>query len=443
MVNQLSNYNSAYVSDAMKYLQHMAVVEHKKDLGDDIKSSLMMSPLMAVPTAFGTSGTYNSAQAVLNGITPAKTSLWSKIKNIPSTAVGGIKSAFEGIKSGKTTTSSISNVLKNSSGYELLNELDTKIASAKSANASTKALVEQRNALKSALDNAMASGTKVSDDVLKSADDVIAAASKTAKKGFFAKIGTVISKPFKAAKNAITSSKTFESAYGAIKSTQTGSKILSKLGGFAKLAKKGGAVFDLAIEGTMQLFTEVIPAFKNGGFDSGVKQIGKSGLQVAGSVGGWVAGAKAGAALGAAVGSIFPGAGTAIGGAIGGIVGGLLGSSVLTGVAKKITGKSENEIIKEEQLEAQAQAVASDAQSMRQLQNAVAQEIQLDMQDGELSEDGQKMLQYLNQNTSASDTSFGSLTNNWIATNAYGAYDFSVPQDALPQMNYDLFNQTV
>ena len=137
MVNQLSNYNSAYVSDAMKYLQHMAVVEHKEDLGDDIKSSLMMSPLMAVPTAFGTSGTYNSAQAVLNGITPAKTSLWSKIKNIPSTAVGGIKSAFEGIKSGKTTTSSISNVLKNSSGYELLNELDTKIASAKSANAST------------------------------------------------------------------------------------------------------------------------------------------------------------------------------------------------------------------------------------------------------------------------------------------------------------------
>ena len=440
MVNQLSNYNSAYVSDAMKYLQHMAVVEHKENLGDDIKSSLMMSPLMAIPSAFGASGTYKNSQAVLKGITPSKTSIWTKIRNIPSAAIDGIKSASDGIKSGKTTVGSVLNVFKNSDGYELLSELDGKIAGAKSTDAAAKTLIEQRNTLKNALDEAVKNGAKVSDNVLKNADDAIAAVSKTAKKGFFAKAGALVLKPFKALKNTITSS----SAYNAIKSTSAGSKVFSKLGVFAKLAKKSGAVFDLAIEGATQLFTEIIPAFKNGGVDSGVKQIGKSGLQVAGSVGGWVAGAKAGSAIGAAIGSIFPGAGTAIGGAIGGIVGGLLGSSVLTGVAKKITGKSENEIIKEEQLEAQAQMIASDTQSMQQLQNAVAQEIQLDMQDGELSEDSQKMMKYLNQNTSASNTSFGSLTNGWIATNADGSFDFSVPQNALPQMDYNLFNvQTV
>ena len=54
MVNQLPNYNAAFVYDAMKYLQHTAVVEHKDSLSDDIKSSLSSAPLIALPTALST-----------------------------------------------------------------------------------------------------------------------------------------------------------------------------------------------------------------------------------------------------------------------------------------------------------------------------------------------------------------------------------------------------
>ena len=53
----------------------------------------------------------------------------------------------------------------------------------------------------------------------------------------------------------------------------------------------------------MQIFTEIIPAFKNGGVDSGVKQIGKSALQVAGSVGGWGIGGRLGSKTGIANGN--------------------------------------------------------------------------------------------------------------------------------------------
>ena len=118
-----------------------------------------------------------------------------------------------------------------------------------------------------------------------------------------------------------------------------------------------------------------------------------------------------------------------------------MGSSLFTGIAKKITGKSENEKIQEEQAQEQAQLIANDTNSLQQLESAVAQEIQLDMQDGELSEDSQKMLQYLNSgslSTSNNSTSFGSLTstNSLIARNANGSYDFTVPQDAIPQINF-------
>ena len=120
----------------------------------------------------------------------------------------------------------------------------------------------------------------------------------------------------------------------------------------------------------------------------------------------------------------------------------MLGSSLFSGIAKKITGKSENEIIQEEQLEQQANMLANDTNTVAQLQNAVAQQVQYDIQSGNVTEDTEKMAEYL-QNVQTSTTaqpSFGSLTTNqnWIATNPDGTYDFSVPDNALLQMDYGL-----
>ena len=436
MVNQVG-YNSAFVTDAMKYLQHTAVVEHKDNLVDDLKGSLTAAPLIAIPTVIGTSGNYKNAQIIASGKEIAKTSFFNKLKNLPSNVIEGIKGAAKGIKDGSTTLTSVANTFVNSDAYHTLNDLDEAIVAAKSAGKDVNGLLKQKNAVQEAIQAAAKEGTKVADDVIKNADDVIKAAKETGKQGIIAKIGKTVSTPFKWLGSKITGS----NAYKALEASELGSKLLSKAGKFGKIAQKSGMIIDLAVEGVTQIFTEIIPAFKNGGVESGVKQIGKSGAQVAASVGGWAAGAKAGAAAGAAIGSIFPGAGTAIGGAIGGILGGLLGSSLLTGIAKKITGKSENEIIQEEQAQQEATLIANDATSMQQLENAVMQEIQLDMQDGELSEDSQKMLEYLNSgalttNTVNTPTSFGSLTNSWIATNPDGSFDYSVPQDALAQINY-------
>ena len=443
MVNQVS-YNSAFVSDAMKYLQHMAVVEHKDNIVDDVKGSLTMAPLIAIPSALSAKGNYKNAQLIENGSELVKTGIFKKLQNIPSSVANGVSGAYNGIKNGTTTLSSIASVFKNSSAYQTLDNLNSAIVSAQKAGQDTTKLLEQKKIIQEALESAAKQGTKVADDVLKNADDVINAAKQTSKTGILSKIGNAISTPFKWIGNKISGSKLAT----AIKSTEKGAKFLSKADDVLKVAKKGGMLFDLAIESVTQIFTEIIPAFKNGGVDSGIKQIGKSGIQVAASVGGWAAGAKAGAAVGAAIGSIFPGAGTVIGGAIGGIIGGLLGSNLLTGIAKKITGKSENEIIEEEQMQEQAEMIANDSAIMQQLENAVIQEIQLDMQDGELSEDSQKMLEYLNSgaltttNTASTTTSFGSLTSNWIATNPDGSFDYSVPDEALTQVNYSGLTST-
>lgn len=439
MINQVG-YNSAFVTDAMKYLQHTAVVEHKDSIVDDMKSSLSAAPLIGIPTVLGAKGNYKNAKLIAEGITPTKTKFTQKIKNlrnVPSNTIEGLKDTYTGIKNGTTTFSSVANTFVNSNAQRVVSDLDSAIVSAQKAGQDTTKLLEQKKIVQEAIEKAGKEGSKVADDILKNADSVIDATKEVGKKGFFSKIGSAISSPFRWVGSKISGSKLVST----IKSTEKGAKILSKADDFLKVAKKGGMIFDLAIESVTQVFTEIIPAFKNGGVDSGLKQIGKSGVQVAASVGGWAAGAKAGAAAGAAIGSIFPGAGTAIGGAIGGIVGGLLGSSLFSGIAKKITGKSENEKIQEEQAQEQAQLIANDSSSMQQLESAVIQEIQLDMQDGELSEDSQKMLEYINSgslSTSNGSTSFGSLTstNSLIATNVDGSYDFTVPQDALPQINF-------
>ena len=132
------------------------------------------------------------------------------------------------------------------------------------------------------------------------------------------------------------------STMGKIKNWTTGAL---KSGGF-----KGMAIF----EGILETFTNVIPAFQISAA-SGIKQIFKSSVSVAGSAAGWCIGAKGGAVAGAAIGTaICPGIGTAVGGFLGWAVGGLSGSWLGRKVAGLFTGKSEVDKAKEAQL-AQAQ----------------------------------------------------------------------------------------
>ncbi|MBQ2871367.1 hypothetical protein IJE86_06675, partial [bacterium] len=118
--------------------------------------------------------------------------------------------------------------------------------------------------------------------------------------------------------------------------------------------KSGGFKWMAAIEGLLEGFTNILPAFQIS-TAAGLKQTVKSGVSVAGSATGWCLGAKAGTWGGAAIGTaICPGIGTAIGGAIGMAVGGLSASWLGRKIAGWFTGKSEVEKHKEKQQEQQA-----------------------------------------------------------------------------------------
>ena len=163
-----------------------------------------------------------------------------------------------------------------------------------------------------------------------------------------------------------------------------------------KLAKGTGAVGMMAIEGVLGLVTEVIPAFAQGGLDSGIKQIGKTGLKTVATGAGWIGGTTAATALGAAIGSIFPGVGTVIGGAIGTFIGGMLGSTVASGIADKIVGKSEVEILQDEQFEEAAAQVAQDNNAMNELNQLVTAQVQAEITNGTADEDTEKMAELIN-----------------------------------------------
>ncbi len=178
-----------------------------------------------------------------------------------------------------------------------------------------------------------------------------------------------------------------KAAHGVIKPTTKFGKFtqfLGKITGFSKLSGglkelavknpkiakvlkfgKGNGAF-LAISGTIELLTNIVPTFVQLGTAKGIKQIAKSTVKVGASVGGWAAGA----AVGAAIGSVIPGAGTLIGGLVGalcGFVGGCVGSWAATKVAETVVGKDELVLAKE----AEAKKLAADAAKNPQ----VAQEI--------------------------------------------------------------------
>ena len=138
--------------------------------------------------------------------------------------------------------------------------------------------------------------------------------------------------------------------------------------GFGQTMGRSGAGFMIAAEGLMSTFTEVVPAFQQGGAKSGLKQVAKSGTRVAANAAGWIAGEAVGSAAGMAIGTaICPGVGTAIGKFIGGFLGGAIACHLAGKAATKLTGKSEVELLKEKQMAEQTAQIEADTASQTQL----------------------------------------------------------------------------
>lgn len=191
------------------------------------------------------------------------------------------------------------------------------------------------------------------------------------------------------AKNVVESLRNFEKVEETAKSTgklteqvlATAGKEVS-MGTKALNCVKANGLFAI-IEGAMETFTEIIPAFKQS-TDSGIKQLGKSTIKIGVSVGGWAAGE----AIGMAIGSVlFPGVGTLVGGLAGtliGMVGGTIGSwaaeKALPIIANAIgcpnLVKSEVAISKEEQAKSLVAQANQNPEVAQQLMQAAAQKIQ-------------------------------------------------------------------
>ena len=191
-------------------------------------------------------------------------------------------------------------------------------------------------------------------------------AAKAANPGKLAKFikSTKIGEFFGKTKNAVKSGiNAFKGSLGigtkaVSATTSTVGKIASKCGKFIK----GNAAF-IAISAGAEALTNVVPTFKQLGKKAGWRQIGKSALKVAGSVGGWAAGAAIGT-------MICPGAGTLVG-ALVGIGCSMLGSWAGEKLASKIAGKDELELAQEQEVQSLAQAAQDDSEVKQELIAAV------------------------------------------------------------------------
>lgn len=339
-INNVSN-----VSDALKYVSGMEVSTKERSIVSDAKDSI-----------------FNPITLVFGGL-----EVNSSLKN--NLDAKNIKDVFEKVKNVGTV------------------EMGEKVGtSLRSTNIGEQFSTTVENIIKKADDKA---AEKVAKQAAKEG-------AEAASKGFFGTIKSGLSKVGSAISGVVSK------IPGASK-LKEGLTWLSntKVG---KLAKGTGAVGMMAIEGVLGLVTEVIPAFAQGGFDSGMKQIGKTGLKTVATGAGWVGGTTAATALGAAIGSVFPGVGTVIGGAIGTFIGGMLGSTVASGIADKIVGKSEVEILQDEQFEEAASQVAQDNSAMNELNQLVAAQVQAEIMNGTADEDTEKMAELINTGALATST---------------------------------------
>ena len=365
-INNVSN-----VSDALKYVSGMEVSTKERSILSDAKDSIF-NPITLV---FGGLEVNSSLKNNLD----AKNikDVFEKVKNVGTIEMGQkVGTSLRSTNVGEQWSNTISNIIK---------KADDKVAE-KAAKAAAKSTASE------AAETALTTTTTKE-------------AAKGASKGFFGTIKSGLSKAGSAISSVVSK------IPGASK-VKEGLSWLSntKVG---KLAKGTGAVGMMAIEGVLGLVTEVIPAFAQGGFDSGMKQLGKTAVKTVATGAGWVGGTAAATAIGAAIGSIFPGVGTVIGGAIGTFIGGMLGSTVANGIASKIVGKSEVEILQDEQFEEAAAQVAQDSNAMNELNQLVTAQVQTEIANGTADEDTEKMAALLN---SGAFNTTSSATNPYVTT---------------------------
>lgn len=365
-INNVSN-----VSDALKYVSGMEVSTKERSILSDAKDSIF-NPITLV---FGGLEVNSSLKNNLD----AKNikDVFEKVKNVGTIEMGQkVGTSLRSTNVGEQWSNTISNIVK---------KADDKVAE-KAAKAAAKSTASE------AAETALTTTTTKE-------------AAKGASKGFFGTIKSGLSKAGSAISSVVSK------IPGASK-VKEGLSWLSntKVG---KLAKGTGAVGMMAIEGVLGLVTEVIPAFAQGGFDSGMKQLGKTAVKTVATGAGWVGGTAAATAIGAAIGSIFPGVGTVIGGAIGTFIGGMLGSTVANGIASKIVGKSEVEILQDEQFEEAATQVAQDNSAMNELNQLVTAQVQTEIANGTADEDTEKMAALLN---SGAFNTTSSATNPYVTT---------------------------
>lgn len=136
---------------------------------------------------------------------------------------------------------------------------------------------------------------------------------------------------------------------------------------------KGWGLF-AGFQGCMELFTQVIPAFKQNGIGSGITQIFKSISNTVTSVLGWTLGFAGGSMVGALVakviGARFPGAGKVVGKLIASLAafaGGCAGSWTLMKGSEKVFGKSEVDEAKERAAAKVASQAMRDPQKLQEI----------------------------------------------------------------------------
>lgn len=376
--------NTAYVQDALKYINGMNITNAK--IQDDVAGAFSSIPSFGVMQGGLFAGGEILKKTTVLDETGAEVSKMAGFKGLFNT-LGEIKTTMIGndaLKEILKTNKGLSGASKN---VAITKEIKDLIKAGKTG--------EIQNLIKTA---------NSSDDLVKGISalkEASTAAETTAKVSKLSKLGTWIKSlgPVKTVTEAIGKSGAAKAVKGAGEAIAkvTPNWLKSGASKFGKAFKGSGAGICLALEGVMALVTDVIPAFKYGGFGEGVKQTAKSAVKVGASTAGFVLGDKAGAAIGGAIGTIFGPVGTMVGGIVGGLVGGLIGSAVSGKVAEKIVGEDYTDKMQNEAVEQQSVMIAQDSVSMQQLNAAVQQMIQADMaDDGKLSTDSEKMLAYLN-----------------------------------------------
>ncbi len=400
MVNSITSISSAYTQDALKYINGIEL-NNSTSLTEDVSGAIT-----SVPFCSGISGAMFAGGRLMKRTGEEYTSIFGKTKS-KMAGIKGLTDTLSSVKDVMYKNDTLNAILQGGKGLE---------GASKNLEATTliKDLLKDKNGSAETVSKITNTINKSTDadsliDGLKKLSGNAGGATKKASK--FSKAAKWVSETSLAKTIAQTPAANSLKAAGKefLTTTKAGQAIAKGAGNFSKAYKTSGAGINVAIEGVIALFTDVMPAFTQGGIGEGVKQVAKSGAKVAASTAGWVGGAAIGKAAGAAIGTaICPGIGTAIGGFIGDMVCGVIGSSILGKVTEKIVGEDYTDKVQNEQTAEQAAQIENNSGLLSELNQTVLAKIQEDMaDDGKLTKDSEKMLEYLNSdemNTINSDS---------------------------------------